>query len=221
MKAIISFICCILILSSCQDEVLNSQELINDEWSEKNSEIREAEKVIEVIMNKYNAHSYKVIGLQDGDPPQAAFFLQDYKKNVIKDLSVEDHAKMATAIIEINSLQKDMSMLQDVDEVFTVVEEPPAPKGGMESYVEYLTENLRYPKSAREAGIEGKVWVEFVVNDFGEITEVKAIKGIGGGCDEAAAEVVRKSAPWIPGKQRGEAVKVRMVIPIHFKIGDA
>lgn len=221
MKTICSIIICLLLITACQDEPLSSMEKINDEWSEKNDENQQAQFVIDEIMKKYNAHSYQVTELQEGDPPRAVFILRDYQKQSIEEITIDDRARMAAAIATIGITQKDMAMLKDVDDIFTVVEEPPAPTVGMRAFYRYVTENLKYPRSAREQGIQGKVFVQFVVNDFGEITHVEAIKGIGGGCDEAAVEVVKNSPLWIPGKQRGEAVKVRMVIPIGFKLDDA
>lgn len=105
------------------------------------------------------------------------------------------------------------------EEVFTIVEDQPAPKGGMAAFYEFVQKQLRYPNQARRMGIEGKVFVQFVVDKDGTITEVQAVKGIGAGCDEEAVRVIQQSPKWTPGKQRGKAVKVRMILPITFKLG--
>lgn len=105
------------------------------------------------------------------------------------------------------------------DEIFMVVEDQPEPQGGMQAFYEYVGKNLKYPSQARRMGVEGKVFVQFVVNTDGSLTDVQAIKGIGAGCDEAAVEVVKNAPKWKPGKQRGRAVRVRMVLPITFKLG--
>ena len=68
-------------------------------------------------------------------------------------------------------------------------------------------------------GIEGKAFVQFVVDKDGTLTEVQAVKGIGAGCDEEAVRVIQGAPKWKPGKQRGRAVKVRMILPITFKLG--
>lgn len=104
------------------------------------------------------------------------------------------------------------------DEVFTIVEDQPTPEGGMEAFYKYIGKNMNYPAQARRMGIEGKVYVQFVVDKDGSLNEVQAIKGIGGGCDEEAVRVVKSAPKWKPGKQRGRPVKVRMVIPITFKL---
>jgi protein TonB len=105
------------------------------------------------------------------------------------------------------------------EEIFTIVEDQPSPKGGMAAFYEYVGKKLKYPAQARRMGIEGKVFVEFVVDKDGTITSVKAIKGIGAGCDEEATRVIQNAPKWNPGKQRGRPVKVRMILPITFKLG--
>ncbi|MDN5210990.1 M56 family metallopeptidase [Fulvivirgaceae bacterium BMA12] len=104
------------------------------------------------------------------------------------------------------------------DEIFTIVEQAPHPIGGMKVFYSYISKNLKYPKQARRMGIEGKVFVQFVVDSDGGLSDITVIKGIGAGCDEEAANVVRNANRWNPGYQRGTPVKVRMVIPITFKL---
>ncbi len=108
---------------------------------------------------------------------------------------------------------------EEVDEIFTIVEKQPSPVGGMSAFYKYINDKIKYPAQARRMGIEGKVFVEFVVDKDGSITDVKAVKGIGAGCDREAEKVIRSAPKWKPGKQRGRAVKVRMILPITFKLG--
>ncbi len=108
---------------------------------------------------------------------------------------------------------------EEVEEIFTIVEEPASPKGGMPAFYKYIGDKMKYPAQARRMGIEGKVFVEFVIGKDGSISEVRAVKGIGAGCDEEAVRVVQAAPSWTPGKQRGKAVKQRMVLPITFKLG--
>jgi len=105
------------------------------------------------------------------------------------------------------------------DEVFTIVEQQPDYPGGMGAFYQFVRKRLKYPSQARRMGIEGKVFVQFVVDKEGNITEVKAVRGIGAGCDEEAERVIRSSPKWKAGKQRGKTVKVRMILPITFKLG--
>jgi protein TonB len=103
-------------------------------------------------------------------------------------------------------------------EIFTVVEEQPGYPGGDESRIRYLQENIKYPEEAKELGIQGKVFVTFVVEVDGSITDVRVLRGIGGGCDEEAIRVVRSMPKWVPGKQRGVPVRVQFNLPIKFTL---
>ena len=105
------------------------------------------------------------------------------------------------------------------DEIFMVVEDQPEPEGGLQAFYDFVGKNMEYPAQARRMGVEGKVFVQFVVDKDGSLTDVKAVKGIGAGCDEEAVEIVKSAPKWKPGKQRGKAVRVRMIIPITFKLG--
>jgi len=104
------------------------------------------------------------------------------------------------------------------DEKFLIVESQPAPKYGLNAFYHYIQENLKYPELAKKEGIQGKVFVEFVVDEKGRLTEIKAVKGIGAGCDEEAVRVLREAPQWIPAKIIGEPVKVKMILPVTYKL---
>jgi periplasmic protein TonB len=107
---------------------------------------------------------------------------------------------------------------EEVDEIFTIVEESASPAGGMTSFYKYLVDNMKYPPQARRLGIEGKVTLSFVVDKNGNISDVAVLRGIGSGCDEEATRVMRNAPSWNPGKQRGKPVKQRCIMPISFKM---
>lgn len=109
---------------------------------------------------------------------------------------------------------------EEVEQVFTIVEDQPEFPGGLQAFYKYVGDNMKYPSQARRMGIEGRVYVQFVVDKNGNVTEVEAVKGIGAGCDEEAERVLRESPQFKPGKQRGRPVKVRMVLPIIFKLSN-
>ncbi|UJP63316.1 energy transducer TonB [Mongoliitalea daihaiensis] len=113
----------------------------------------------------------------------------------------------------------DAPVVEKADEIFDVVENAPEFPGGMEAWYQYLSKNLKYPTQARRMGIEGTVYVVFVVNTDGSIQDVELLRGIGGGCDEEAIRVVSSAPKWSPGKQRGRPVRVRMRLPVRFKLG--
>lgn len=106
---------------------------------------------------------------------------------------------------------------EDPNTLFTVVEESASPVGGITAFTEFVSKNLVYPAMARRMDIQGKVYVEFIVERDGTITNVRTMKGIGAGCDEEAVRVVSISPKWNPGKQRGRAVRQKMILPINFR----
>ena len=103
-------------------------------------------------------------------------------------------------------------------EIFQIVEEMPAYPGGEQKMMEYIAKNIKYPQIARESGIQGRVFVGFVVEPDGSVSNVKIMRGIGGGCDEEAMRVVKAMPKWKPGKQRGKAVRVSYTLPVMFKL---
>jgi len=109
---------------------------------------------------------------------------------------------------------------KDGREIFDVTEQQPNPPGGMEGWNKYLSENISYPKKAKDLGIKGTVIVVFVVNTDGSISDVEVLSGIGGGADEEAVRVVGESPDWSPAMQRKVAVNSRMRLPVRFGTAD-
>ncbi|GJM27818.1 MAG: hypothetical protein DHS20C17_04530 [Cyclobacteriaceae bacterium] len=103
-------------------------------------------------------------------------------------------------------------------DVFTVVEELPEFEGGMDAFYKYIASEIKYPLEARNAGIEGQVDVQFVVEKDGSLSGVKAIKGIGAGCDDEAIRVIQSANTFKPGSQIVKPVRVRMTLPVIFKL---
>ena len=103
-------------------------------------------------------------------------------------------------------------------EIFQIVEEMPSFPGGDQKMMEYVAKNIKYPQIARETGVQGKVFVNFVVEPDGSVSNVKILRGIGGGCDEEAMRVVKSMPKWKPGKQRGKPVRVSYNLPVNFKL---
>jgi protein TonB len=98
-------------------------------------------------------------------------------------------------------------------EIFVIVEQMPELIGGLSE----LQKKITYPEIAKKAGVEGRVIVQFVVNEQGNVTDPVVVRGIGAGCDEEAIRAVQ-TAKFTPGKQRGKPVRVKMSLPITFKL---
>lgn len=104
---------------------------------------------------------------------------------------------------------------EDEEQFFIVVEQMPQLIGGLKK----LQSQVYYPEMARRAGIEGRVTVQFIVNERGQVENPRVIRGIGGGCDEVALEAVSK-AKFVPGLQRGRPVRVQYSLPIVFRLSN-
>ncbi|MBK7104385.1 MAG: energy transducer TonB [Ignavibacteriae bacterium] len=103
--------------------------------------------------------------------------------------------------------------IQQNDEYLAFAEQMPEPVGGLESVYKLI----KYPELAQKAGVQGKVYVLAFIDENGTVDDVKVVKGIGAGCDEATVEAVKKSK-FAPGKSGGKNVKVKMSLQIQFKI---
>ena len=109
---------------------------------------------------------------------------------------------------------------RDNDTVYNIVEQMPEFPGKEKAMMEFVTHNIHYPEEAKEKGIEGRVFVGFVIEKDGSINEVKVLKGIGHGCDEEAVRVVKSMPKWKPGMQKGKPVRVHYQMPFFFKLSD-
>lgn len=103
-------------------------------------------------------------------------------------------------------------------EVFQVVEEQPMFPGGMGEMMKFLQQNVKYPKEAQDQGKQGRVIVQFVVNKDGSISNDTIVRSVDPLLDAEAIRVVRSMPNWTPGKQKGEAVRVRFTLPVTFRL---
>ena len=107
---------------------------------------------------------------------------------------------------------------EQADDIFLVVEEQASFPSGNKQWTKFLNKNLKYPKQATRMGIDGRVFLSFIVDKDGSLSDINVIRGIGGGCDEEAVRVLKKSPKWNPGRQRGVPVKSRMSISVVFNL---
>lgn len=101
---------------------------------------------------------------------------------------------------------------------FTPFEVAPKFPGGDEAMYEFLRKNIQYPERAKQIGIEGTVYIQFVVDEYGKIRFAKIARGIGGGCDEEALRVVNLMPRWEPAKQAGHPVRVQFHLPVSYSL---
>ncbi|MCA1763438.1 MAG: energy transducer TonB [Cryomorphaceae bacterium] len=147
--------------------------------------------------------------------PTTVIDIVEDEKEIEEELVVED--------LEIDE-DTEVEFIEEVEEeveeeqVFSIVEEMPSFPGGDEALLKFLGKNIKYPAIAKDAGIQGTVYVTFVVDEKGNVNDVKVLRSIGGGTDEEAIRVVESMPKWKPGKQRGKAVKVQYNLPIRFTL---
>ncbi|MBM3405309.1 MAG: TonB family protein [Bacteroidetes bacterium] len=162
----------------------------------------------EILEQKVKFTAPKVV--EDTNVDQGVF-IQD-------ELSTKVSTEAPSEEIVVEEEEKTQIIEQKVEEIFTVVEEQPSYPGGEEARLKYLQDNIKYPVEAKELGIQGRVFVSFVVEPDGSVSNVSVLRGIGGGCDEEAIRVVKNMPKWVPGKQRGVPVRVRINLPIKFTL---
>ncbi|MFD0940000.1 energy transducer TonB [Pedobacter boryungensis] len=98
------------------------------------------------------------------------------------------------------------------------IENPPLYPGGIAKFYEFITENIKYPKSAIDAKVEGNVYVSFTIAEDGYLTDIKVNSKLGAGLDEEAIRVIKLSKRWMPGMHNGKPVRVKYNVPIKFKL---
>ena len=119
----------------------------------------------------------------------------------------------AEEIAEMERIKKEKEQ-----KVFDIVEESPQFPGGQSTLMQWLRTNIKYPKVAVENGIQGNVYVSFIVRSTGEITDIKVARSVDPLLDQEAIRVIGSMPKWIPGKQGGEAVNVRYTMPLTFRL---
>lgn len=137
-------------------------------------------------------------------------------EDAVEQLSEMNDQEAAKAIAQVQTSA--VKKVEGMEGVYDQVEVLPDPSGGMTEFYQWIAGNMKYPTQARKDGVEGKVFIQFIVDETGQLTEVKSIKGIGAGCDAEAVRVMKSAAKWTPGLVDNKPVKVRMILPITFKL---
>jgi protein TonB len=152
-------------------------------------------------------------------PPKQVTVINIVKDDVVveDDIEIDVEADQETVMDDFIPVFEEEEEVAEM-EIFTVVESMPGYPGGDAARMKFLQENIKYPQMARESGIQGTVYVTFVVETEGSVTDVRVLRGIGGGCDEEAIRVINLMPKWNPGKQRGKPVRVQFNMPIKFTL---
>jgi len=138
----------------------------------------------------------------------------------IDTISLDEHNKPVknNPHHQVVSLKLKNGKVLHTDSLFYIVEKMPKYPGGDQELFKYLSENIHYPEQAKKGKVEGRVFINFVIERDGKVNQLRVAHGIGHGCDEEAARVVRNMKPWIPGTQGGKAVRVKYTLPVKFSL---
>jgi len=139
----------------------------------------------------------------------------EVESDVVIDIDFDENMAMEEFIFV---YEKDREEEVEEQKIFLVVEEMPKFPGGEAEMYKFIGSIIEYPRLAKETGISGRVFVTFVVERDGKVTDVQILRGIGGGCDEEAIRVIQAMPRWSPGKQRGKPVRVQYRMPIKFTL---
>lgn len=113
---------------------------------------------------------------------------------------------------------QNQSLAQTDDTIYSLADEQPNYPGGMAGFFKYIQTNLQYPEAAKAKGIEGRIFVEYVIEKDGSISGAKILKGLNAECDKEAIRLVMNAEKWVPGKIDGKVVRVKMALPLNFKL---
>lgn len=180
------------------------------------------EKCIWWLMNESNHHNALAFGLSFNANP-IDFLISDksfgYSVRCINDAMPMNPNLGLDYLYGITTKETPIeAVVETIPGIFNIVDEMPSFPGGEGNLVQYLSDNIKYPALARENGIKGTVFLTFQVGTNGKVSEVKILRGIGGGCDEEAVRVVRNMPAWRPGKMDGKLVIVQCNLPIQFSL---
>ena len=150
-------------------------------------------------------------------PPKVADVLNIVEDDVELDeeLEIEDTEMDEDTEVDFSDVAVEEEEEEDAP-VFFIVEEMPEFPGGEAALHRYIAQSIKYPVIAQENGIQGRVYVSFVINQKGEVTNIKIARGVDPALDKEAIRVISKMPKWKPGKQRGKPVKVSFTVPINF-----
>lgn len=215
----------VVLLIACEDQIMSDLQTVTDQSTVVTSYPTEVQKTIDDIKVKNPKAEVQVVGVMSNDKTALENLDKSMKANEVKAVHVvkisekkKNDFDSYVVIEKGGTLNQVASMTAQNGEIFTVVEETAQPVGGMPALYELLGNNIQYPVEAREKNVQGKVFVQFIVNENGSLSDFVVLKGIGNGCDEEAVRALSVSPNWTPGKQNGIAVRQRMVLPITFNL---
>ncbi|MBR2457041.1 MAG: energy transducer TonB [Bacteroidaceae bacterium] len=193
------------------------------EWSERDKKVTTDTGIAELLFEEEIIPITEQEQKQAPPPPPEAPKAEEIIQIVENDAEVEESTIQASdetdKAVEVKYVPVEVEE-EEVEEqqIFQVVEEMPEFPGGMAECMKFLSKNIKYPPISAENGIQGRVIVQFVVNQDGSIVDPVVVRGVDSHLDKEALRVIQMMPKWKPGKQRGKAVRVKYTVPVMFRL---
>lgn len=214
------------ILLSCQDQLVNEATNLARSSTVALDVPDEVQRQYDDLKSKNPNHNLLLMEIDDSklqDLENIQKSVEEKGKiisvNFIKP-STEESSKRNFLIIQYDENVRALAGRASQDNVYTIVEESAAPAEGLEKFYEFLGNTISYPADARAKGIEGKIFVSFIIETDGTLSDFSIAKSVDEQLDAEALRVVKLSSKWKAARHEGAPVRQRMVLPINFKIGD-
>ncbi len=182
------------------------------------SEVVDPVKTIATTAQRVSAYNKPIKQTGNAGPTADTTVKPKFTVQTGSNYTISDFTTKTVNVVYYTGSSNDTS--NNHNEIFTAVENSPVPQDGMEGFYKFLAQNIRYPADAREARIQGRVIVTFIVEKDGSLSDVEAIRGPGYGMNAEAVRAVSLSPKWTPGRQNNRPVRVRFTVPIQFTLPD-
>lgn len=150
--------------------------------------------------------------------PAAIIFTFIFTLTFTENILAQVDQQTSTTVEKTESSGSALAQNQKEEPIFTVVEQMPQFPGGKEAQIKYMVNSIKYPENARKNGISGKVYVTYVIEKSGKVTDVRVLKGVDEELDKEAVRVISEMPKWKPGMEKGKPVRVQITQPIDYKL---
>ena len=194
------------------------------EWTERDKQIVTETGIVEPIFEEEMIPITEQQEQQQAPPPPEAPKMEEVLQIADNDANVEESTIQSseddnTQAVEIKYVPVEVEEEElEEQQIFQVVEEMPEFPGGMAECLKFIGKNIKYPTIAQENGVQGRVIIQFVVNQDGSIVDPVVMRSVDPYLDKEALRVIKMMPKWKPGKQRGKPVRVKYTVPVTFKL---
>ncbi len=200
-------------LANKKKAVVEKRTVVKEEKKEVVKQVKSSIKFTAPVIKKDNEVKKEIVSQEDLNNTKTAVGAFDVKGNSDQGTVLKAEQEIAQPAPPAPKPSAEIE-----NKVFDVVEQMPSFPGGTSALMSYLNSNVKYPVVAQENGVQGRVVISFVVEKDGSITDVQVVKSVDPSLDREASRVVRSMPRWNPGKQNGQAVRVKYDVPVSFRL---